>query len=205
VLALCVSAYTAHVQRQQRHSAGLVPIPEYGTSNGPTLHLTLANKGVGPARIRHVVVSVDGEPFPRWQDVLRKLLGHPTHGYMQSTVKNRVLSVGESVDIMAPLDAGRAQRKRATGKRRGPARQQARTDGGRDLLPLDAGQLLDGALGRRPGELDGRDPPLPVAIGADVPRVGIVCPQRAGSRSGVMSRASAIAPQESWKIKNTRS
>lgn len=107
-LALCVSAYTAYVQRQQVR-AQVWPILEYWTSNGPTLRLTLANKGVGPALIRHVVVSVDGEPFPRWPDVLRKLLGHPTPGYTQSTVKNRVLSAGESLDIMAPLDAAGAQ------------------------------------------------------------------------------------------------
>jgi len=48
--ALCVSAYTAHVQRQQVRAA-VWPILEFDSSNAPDIHFTLANKGVGPAII----------------------------------------------------------------------------------------------------------------------------------------------------------
>src|SRR5947207_14949626 len=58
-LALCVSAYTAYVQRQQVRAA-VWPILEFDSSNAPDIHFTLANKGVGPAIIRHVVMEVDG-------------------------------------------------------------------------------------------------------------------------------------------------
>ena len=72
--ALAVSAYTAYTQRQQMRAA-VWPILEYGTSNEPFLRLSLANKGVGPAVIRQVVVRVDGQPVADWQAVLEKLLG----------------------------------------------------------------------------------------------------------------------------------
>src|SRR5262252_229744 len=73
-LALCVSGYTAYMQRQQVRAA-VWPILEFDTSNGPDIHLTVANKGVGPAIIRHVIVRVDDQPVKNWNDALDKLVG----------------------------------------------------------------------------------------------------------------------------------
>ena len=56
VLALIVSAYTAYMQRQQVR-AQVLPILQFGTSNAPQLDVELDNKGVGPALIKHVVVT----------------------------------------------------------------------------------------------------------------------------------------------------
>jgi hypothetical protein len=53
--ALCVSGYTAYVQRQQVRAA-VWPILDFGSGNAPDIHFTLANKGVGPAIIRNVIV-----------------------------------------------------------------------------------------------------------------------------------------------------
>ena len=72
-LALCVSGYTAYVQRQQVR-ATVWPILEFESGNG-TIHFSLANKGVGPAIITHVVVTVDGQPVTNWTEVLEKILG----------------------------------------------------------------------------------------------------------------------------------
>ncbi|HEY4283886.1 MAG TPA: hypothetical protein VGM62_12545, partial [Chthoniobacterales bacterium] len=58
--ALCLGGYTAYMQRQQVR-AMVWPILEFGSNNGP-IKLTLANKGVGPAMIRNVVVRIDGQP-----------------------------------------------------------------------------------------------------------------------------------------------
>ena len=49
-LALCVSSYTAYMQRQQVRAA-VWPILEFDSNNGP-IQFTLANKGVGPAIIK---------------------------------------------------------------------------------------------------------------------------------------------------------
>lgn len=101
--ALAVSAYTAYIQRQQVR-AQVWPILLYGTSNEPMIRLTVANKGVGPALIRHVVVTVDSEPVPNWNDAMQKLLGSGRHLFAQSTIGGAVLSAGESVDVLIPYD-----------------------------------------------------------------------------------------------------
>ena len=67
-LALCVSGYTAYMQRQQVRAA-VWPILEFDSSNGPEIHFTVSNKGVGPAIIRHVVVKVDDKPVKNWDEV----------------------------------------------------------------------------------------------------------------------------------------
>jgi hypothetical protein len=105
--ALCVAGYTAYMQRQQVR-AQVWPILEFDSSNGP-IRFTLANKGVGPAIIKHAIVKVDGEPVQNWTQVLDKLLGPPTnperrHHYSESDMNSHVLSANESMDIMTPQD-----------------------------------------------------------------------------------------------------
>lgn len=101
VCALFVSGYTAYVQRQQVRAA-VLPILEYTTSNEPKLRFTVENKGVGPAIIGHVIVSVDGKPMPHWQAILQELAGPGPRAFSQSTVSGRVFAAGESIDIFTP-------------------------------------------------------------------------------------------------------
>jgi hypothetical protein len=108
LLALIVSAYTAWVQRQQVR-AQVMPILQYGTSNAPHLYLSVDNKGVGPALIKHVVVTVDDEAMPLWPDVMQKLLGPGRHPYSESDIGSLILSAGESVHIFTPLDEKTAE------------------------------------------------------------------------------------------------
>src|SRR5690349_5047501 len=82
VLAVCVAGYTAYMQRQQVRAA-VWPILEFDSSNGPDIHFTVSNKGVGPAIIRHVIVKVDGRPARNWNEVLDKLTGPGTHRYSE--------------------------------------------------------------------------------------------------------------------------
>jgi len=103
VCALFVSGYTAYVQRQQVRAA-VWPILEFESSNAPDIHFTLANKGVGPAIIRHVVVTVDGERMVNWRQVFEKLLGPGTHHAAESDMGGRVLAAGESLTVIAPHD-----------------------------------------------------------------------------------------------------
>ena len=102
-LALCVSGYTAYMQRQQVRAV-VWPILEFGYSNHPDIHFTLANKGVGPAIIRHVVVKVDGQPVVDWVEALRKLAGPGEPRYSESDMSGRVLAAGESMTVLTPQD-----------------------------------------------------------------------------------------------------
>src|ERR1700757_5315224 len=100
LLAVCVAGYTAYMQRQQVRAA-VWPILEFDTSNGPDIHYTVANKGVGPAIIRHVIVRVDGQPVRNWREALEKLLGPSEHHLSESDMRSHVLSAGESMTILA--------------------------------------------------------------------------------------------------------
>src|SRR5205085_10604439 len=103
VSALFVSAYTAYVQRQQVRAA-VWPILVFSTSNEPVIRFTLGNKGVGPAIIRHVTVTVDGQSMPNWSAVLQKLLGPGTHHMSQTTIGGHVLAAGETIEVLIPHD-----------------------------------------------------------------------------------------------------
>lgn len=100
--ALCVSGYTAHVQRQQVRAA-VWPILEFDSGNGP-IQFTLANKGVGPAIIKHVIVRVDDQPVKNWAEVFQKILGPGYHPGEESDMSGHVLSAGESMKVFTPHD-----------------------------------------------------------------------------------------------------
>jgi hypothetical protein len=100
--ALCVSGYTAYMQRQQVRGA-VWPILEFDHSNGP-IRFTLANKGVGPAIIKHVVVKVDQQPVKSWAEVLEKILGPGYHPGEEADMGGRVFAAGESLHVFTPHD-----------------------------------------------------------------------------------------------------
>ena len=103
LLAVSVTGYTAYMQRQQVRAA-VWPILEFDSSNGPDIHLTVGNKGVGPAIIRHVIVKVDGHPVKNWNELLNKLLGPGQHRYSESDITGHVFAPGESMNVFTPHD-----------------------------------------------------------------------------------------------------
>ena len=102
--ALCVSGYTAYMQRQQVRAA-VWPILQFTSSNAPDIRFTLANKGVGPAVIRHVVVRVDNQPVKNWHEALSLLLGPGEDHGSESDMNGSVLAAGESMIVLAPFDS----------------------------------------------------------------------------------------------------
>jgi hypothetical protein len=102
LLAVSVAGYTAYMQRQQVRAA-VWPILEFDSSNGP-IQFTLANKGVGPAIIKHVIVRVDDKPVKNWAEVLEKILGPGYHPGAESDMSGRVFAAGESMNVFTPHD-----------------------------------------------------------------------------------------------------
>jgi len=95
LLALCVSGYTAYIQRQQVR-AQVWPYLETGIS-GSKRELSLVNKGVGPALIRSVQIYVDGKPQRNWDAVYAALGLKFEYRPPYSTVNRVVLSAGERI------------------------------------------------------------------------------------------------------------
>ena len=102
LLAVGVAGYTAYMQRQQVRAA-VWPILEFDSSNGP-IRFTLANKGVGPAIIKHVILKVDNRPVKNWAEVLEKILGPGYHQGEESDMSDRVFAAGESIAVFTPHD-----------------------------------------------------------------------------------------------------
>ena len=102
LLAVGVAGYTACMQRQQVRAA-VWPILEFDSSNGP-IRFTLANKGVGPAIIKHVILKVDNRPVKNWAEVLEKILGPGYHPGEESDMSGRVFAAGESIAVFTPHD-----------------------------------------------------------------------------------------------------
>src|SRR6478672_12453024 len=103
LLAVCVAGYTAYMQRQQVRAA-VWPILEFDSSNGP-IRFTLANKGVGPAIIKHVILKVDGQPVRTWKEALGRILGPGEHLGSESDMSGHVFAAGESMTVFTPRDA----------------------------------------------------------------------------------------------------
>ncbi|MFO1506439.1 MAG: hypothetical protein U1F23_05075 [Lysobacterales bacterium] len=70
LLALCVSAYTAYIQRQQVR-AQVWPYLLAGNDDGKSIDV--GNKGVGPAIVKTAQVFIDGTPQTTWSNVLAAL------------------------------------------------------------------------------------------------------------------------------------
>jgi len=103
LLAVCVAAYTAYMQHQQVRAA-VWPILEFDSSNAPDIHFTLANKGVGPALIRQVIVKVDDQPVRTWYEALEKILGPGKHLGSESDMNGYVFAAGESRTVFTVHD-----------------------------------------------------------------------------------------------------
>jgi len=95
LLALCVSGYTAWLQRQQVR-AEVWPYLETGISPSDRM-VTLDNKGVGPASVRSLQIFVDGKVRKTWPEVFDALGLPALRGTPPSTVNGVVVSAGNGV------------------------------------------------------------------------------------------------------------
>lgn len=98
LLALCVSGYTAWLQRQQVR-AQVWPYLQTGISRNRQMML-LENKGVGPAQVRGMHVYVDGKPQTSWPKVFDALGLSDLRDTPPSTINGIVISPGEEVQQM---------------------------------------------------------------------------------------------------------
>jgi hypothetical protein len=99
LLALCVSGYTAYLQRQQVR-AQVWPYLEPGMSSSKR-EITMFNKGVGPAIIRNVQVLVDGKPQGNWKAVFAALGLDYDHHIPYSTLNGIVISGNDHIEQLA--------------------------------------------------------------------------------------------------------
>lgn len=104
LLALCVSGYTAWIQRQQVR-AEVWPYLQTGISPSQR-QMNLSNKGVGPATVKRVKLFVDGKPQRGWPEAFDALGLHDLRNTPASTINGIVISPDESIQQVNLADAG---------------------------------------------------------------------------------------------------
>lgn len=101
VCALAVSLYETKLMREEQRSA-VLPMLELarshyidrvdGDPNRWRLSLHAENVGIGPARVRDFIVTVDGEPHTTWHSAMRALVRSDTGiEYGQSSINGRTI------------------------------------------------------------------------------------------------------------------
>lgn len=104
VIGLCalgVSLYETKLMREEQRSA-VLPMLELarshyidrvdGNTNEWRLSLHAENVGIGPARVRNFIVTVDGEPHRTWYAAMRALVGAEADiEYGQSAINGRTI------------------------------------------------------------------------------------------------------------------
>jgi hypothetical protein len=122
ISALLVSAYTAHIQRQQvRAQVYPIVLLQSGYSDDD-VHVTLINKGSGPALLRNVSFSVDGQAIHNWLELVTRAIGEEREprnlGY--SSFGRSVVAAGEQIHVLTLSCKPPSERKAATTDRSTP-------------------------------------------------------------------------------------
>lgn len=108
---LGVYIYQAKVMKEQQH-VSVWPYVEWGTGNVTDFHITVVNKGVGPAIIRKVEMRLDGKVMADNRELITAVLGPEwtLPSLINSSLHDRVLSPGERISplLIGDVAAGRA-------------------------------------------------------------------------------------------------
>ena len=101
VSAVAIGLYEAALQR--RHDRAEVwphlEVTTFTMRTGATL--SIENRGIGPALVKSIVVTLDGKRAHNWNEVLTALLGHaPPAPFSNSTISESVLRPGDKVTLV---------------------------------------------------------------------------------------------------------
>jgi len=84
-------------------------IADYDTGDTAGFTMSFTNAGVGPAKIRAVRLIIDGEPIRNWTHAVTQVGGNVTDPLGRAFVSNRVLSPGETVEMLSTSEPSLAR------------------------------------------------------------------------------------------------
>jgi len=76
-----------------------VQMNDFDLGDTAALSLSFTNTGVGPAKVRSLRMTLDGEPVPDWPGLLTRLDQPADSPYGRDFISQRVLAPGESVTV----------------------------------------------------------------------------------------------------------
>ena len=102
LLALAVSGYTAHLQREQLRAQIWPKLGVYNSTLPPP-KLMVINDGTGPARVTAVRVMVDGKPARNWDEVKARF-GRKDVKFIRSSLNGRVIPAERDLEVVLAGD-----------------------------------------------------------------------------------------------------
>ena len=107
VCALGVSLFQASIMQQQQaelsqqRRAEVWPYLQFGKGHAnDVFRFGIANEGIGPARIRTISMTYDGEPVRVWFELLKAVHGSAQYSYIQSHIGGRVIRAGDAIEAL---------------------------------------------------------------------------------------------------------
>ncbi len=107
VCALGVSLFQASIMQQQQEElskqrrAEVWPYLQLGKGHANDIfRFGIANEGIGPARIKTISMTFDGEPVKVWFDLLKAVHSTATYSYVQSHIGGRVIRAGDVIEAL---------------------------------------------------------------------------------------------------------
>jgi hypothetical protein len=97
-----VAAYEARINREYQRISVWPRIQQSSSfiPGQPYLRV-VSNVGVGPALIRSVQVSVDGEPRRTWPEIIQVLVGQPVRGHVYTSLKaGSVVLASKDINVL---------------------------------------------------------------------------------------------------------
>ena len=115
VCALGVSLVQVRIMRAEQHATVWPRLVVAGSySEGSRIAVLVANPGIGPAVIRSVSATVDGEPAGSWTEIFDRLVGEDRAWRTSAAfIRGRVIPAGDvvrTVEIVDSVYADRIQR-----------------------------------------------------------------------------------------------
>lgn len=99
--ALIVSIYQSVIFRNQQYATVWPYIEPHVEYSNHSFELVIQNKGTGPAIIKTIAMTLDGQPVQDYQQFIKDLLGQQAFNSMSiSAPTNSVLSAGEKVSFL---------------------------------------------------------------------------------------------------------
>ncbi|QYF91850.1 hypothetical protein KY495_13745 [Massilia sp. PAMC28688] len=86
------------------------PYVEWYTNNVNGYKLAVQNKGIGPAIVRNVSMKVDGKALGSNRELMDAVMGRDNQiAWVNAEVRDRVMSAGETTEILAIADPAQAR------------------------------------------------------------------------------------------------
>lgn len=108
ICSLFIYIYQSKIMSEQQQVAAW-PYIEWYTNTVGGYKLTVQNKGIGPAIVRDVAMTLDGRPVAGNNELIGAVMGQEyTVDRVNSEIRERVLSPNETTEILVIADADQA-------------------------------------------------------------------------------------------------